>query len=74
MKEAEALCVKEVEQVSQIWEVLIDDEEIEKVKEQLHTAETKVNQLNIEMKELSLVEKMAKSIEMKRLQKQVTTL
>ena len=37
--ELEALCSKVVEQVSQSWEALIDDEELEKIMEQLHTVE-----------------------------------
>ena len=42
IEEAEALCAKEVEQVSQSYEDLIDDEELEKVKEQIHTTKEEV--------------------------------
>ena len=71
---AEALCAKEIEQVDQTWEALNDDAELEKVTEQLHTAETEVNQLKNEMNKFPLEEKMAKTVEMKKLQQQVIAL
>ena len=70
----EALCAKAVKQVSQTWEDLIDDEELNKLTEWLRIVETKVNQLKNEMKKFPLVHKMVKSTDMKRIQKQVTTL
>ena len=59
---------EELEKVYQTWEALIDDEELEKVSKQLRTVETEVTQLKNEMKKLPLVEKIAKSADMKRLQ------
>ena len=50
IEEENALCAKAAKQVSQTWEALIDDVELEKVAEQLHTAETKANQMKNEMK------------------------
>ena len=69
IEEVEELCAKAVEQVSQTWEALIDDEELEKFTKQLRIVEIEVNELRNEMKKLSLVEKMAKYANMKRLQK-----
>ena len=43
IKEAEALCAKEVKQVSHTWEALISDEELEKVNEKFYIANTEVN-------------------------------
>ena len=40
IEEVEALCAKVIKQVSQTWEALIDDAELEKLVEQLHIAET----------------------------------
>ena len=59
IKEAEALCTKAVEQVSQSEEALIDNEELLKVTEYLYTIEVEVNQLKNEVKKLQIVEKMA---------------
>ena len=74
IEEAVALRAKEVEQVSQLWEALIDDEELEKVTEQLCIAEAEVNQLKNEVKNLLIVEKMAKASDMKKLQQHVSKL
>ena len=54
IKEAEALCAKEVKQVSQTWEALINDQELKKVAEQLRTDETKANQMKNKMKKICL--------------------
>ena len=40
IEEVEALCAKVVDQFSQTWESLIDEYELEKIIEQLHTGET----------------------------------
>ena len=53
---------------------MIDDEVLEKVIEKFLTMETKVTQMKNEMKKLPLVEKMAKYVEMKKVQQQVVTL
>ena len=42
IEETEALCAKAVEKVSQTWEALINDEELEKFIERLRTIETEV--------------------------------
>ena len=45
---------KAVEKVSQTWEGLIDDEELEKVTEQLCTTKTEVTQMKNGMKKFPL--------------------
>ena len=65
-EEAETLCAKFVDQASQTWEALIDDNELEKVVEELCRVETKETQLKYEMKKLPLAEKMDKAAEMKK--------
>ena len=60
--------------MSQNWESLIDDVKLEKVTEELCTAETEVTWLKNEMKKLPLAQKMTKAVEMKKLQKQVAAL
>ena len=74
IEEMEALCAKSFEQVSQTWESLIDDEDLEKFVKQLCTSKIEVNQLKNEMKKLPLVEKMDKVVDMKKLQHQVAML
>ena len=53
---------------------MIDDDKLEKVAEELHTAETEVTPLKNEMKNLPLAKKIAKVAKMKKLQQQVTVL
>ena len=67
IEEVKALYAKKVEQVSQTWEALIDDVELNKVAKQLCIAETEVNQLQNEMNKFPLAEKMAKDADMKKL-------
>ena len=74
IEHVDTICAKAVKYVSQMWESLIDDKDLDEIIEVLRTIETKVNQLKNEMKKLSLVEKMAKSIDVKRIQQQVATL
>ena len=45
IEKVEALCAKVVEQDSQTWESLIENEELEDVTEQLPTTKTEVNQI-----------------------------
>ena len=70
----EALCAKVVEQFSQTWEALIDDEELEKVAEELITPKMEINQMRNEMKKFPLAKKLAKVEEMKKPHQQVTML
>ena len=53
---------------------MIDDEELQKVTKKLHTVEIEVNQMKNEMNKIPLAEKIAKAPEMKKVQKNVTTL
>ena len=68
IQEVEALCAKAYEQVSQSWEALIDDAELEQVTEKIYTVEMDFNKLKVELKKLPLVEKMSKATYLKILQ------
>ena len=52
----------------------MDDEELEQITEQLHTAEVDFNKLKRDLKKLLTIEKMAKVDDMKKLQQQVAKL
>ena len=67
MEEVKVLCAKAVEKVSQPWESLIDNIELEQVTEQLHTAEVDFTQLKNEVKKLSVIEKMVRVADMKKI-------
>ena len=55
IEEVEAVCAKSVDQVSQDWVALIDDEKLEKFTEQQRTIEAEVNHMKSEMKKFPLV-------------------
>ena len=74
IEEAEALCAKAVEQVSQTWEAFINDEELEQVTQQLHIAEADFNKLKNDLKKLPTTKKMSKDLDLKKLQQQVARL
>ena len=50
IEEAKAVCAKAVDQVSQDWEEIIDDAELEKVTEELGIIEANVNMMKSGMK------------------------
>ena len=68
------ICANVVDQVSQAWEVLMDDAESEKLANELVIVEGNIAQIRNEMKKLPLAQKMAKATEMRKLQQQVTVL
>ena len=72
--EAKELYAKVVKQVSQSWESLINDKELEQVTEKFHTTEEEFNKLKNDLKKLSRVEKMDKVSDMKKLHHQVSML
>ena len=74
IKEVEALCAKVVEQVSQSWEDLINDEELEQVTKKLHTVEEKFKKLKNDIDKLPMTENMSKDVDLKKLQQQVARL
>ena len=74
IEDVKALFAKAFDQVSQAWEYLINDKELEKITEQLRTVEIDVNQMKYEMKKLSLAKKMAKDAKMQKVHQQVVTL
>ena len=71
IEEAEAICVDVVYQFSRAWEALMDDAESEKLANELTTVESNISMIRNEIKQLPLVNKMDKEIEMRKLQQQV---
>ena len=55
------MCAKAVDQVSQTWEALIDNADLENVAQVLRNVDKKETQLNNQMNKLPLVQKMAKA-------------
>ena len=74
IQEAKALYAKAYEQVSQSWEALVDDKELEKVIKQFHTTKEIFNKLKNELKKLPIVEKMSNNVDFKIIQQQVARL
>ena len=68
IEEVEALCAIAVKQVSQSWESLIDDTEVEQVIEKMHAVEADFNELMYKLMNLLIVEKMSKVADMNKLQ------
>ena len=68
IEKPESFYAKDVYQVSQTWESMIDDAELEKTLEEICTAETEVTQLKSEMKKVPLAKNIPKATEMKKLQ------
>ena len=64
----EAICAKAVDQVSQTWEALMDDEESQKIVNDLTSLEENITQIRNDMNQLPLAHKMAKATEMRKLQ------
>ena len=74
IQEAKALCAKVYEQVSQAWEALMDDVELQDITKKIHEEEVSLAGLQTSLKYLSLIEKMSKVAEHKVLQQEVTKL
>ena len=74
IEEAKALCAKAAEKVSQSWEALIDDEELEQVTQQLHTVEEDINNMKNDLKKMPTTKNMRKDFGLKKLQQQVAKL
>ena len=74
IQEAEALSAKAYQQVSQSWEALVDDTELEQVTKQFHTTKESFNKLKNELKKLPIVEKMSNNVDFKIIQQKVARL
>ena len=66
--DGEKLYTKVVESISTIWEVLLEDDTGDKIKEDAQQADQKITTAKAEMKKLSLQEKVTKMDEIKQLQ------
>ena len=62
------LFIEEVEAVSAMWEVLMEDETVEKIKEDVWQADLKIDVVKEDMKKLSIKEKIANFVELQQLQ------
>ena len=67
IRQGEKLCTEAVEAVSTMWELLLDDEAIEKIKEDARETNLKITAVKVDMKKLSLKEKAGKIAELKQL-------
>ena len=67
-------CAKVVDQVSQTWETLMDDEKSQKIASDLNVLEENIAQKRNEIKKLALQQKKVKTAEMCSLQQQTTML
>ena len=74
IEESKEVCAKAVDQVSQTWEALMDDEQSQKIANELTLLEANITQIRNDMKQLPLSQKMAKEIEMRKLLQQITVL
>ena len=53
IEEAEQICAKVVDQVSQTWEALIDNEKSQRIASELTTFEANITQIKSEMKHVT---------------------
>ena len=56
------------------WEFLLENEAVEKIKEDARQADLKITTVKADMKKLSIKEKIAKVVELKQLQQEVKNL
>ena len=63
-----------VEVVSMMQEVLLDDETMDKIKEDVQQVDEKIIVLKVDMKNMLIKERSAKVIELKKLQQEVKAL
>ena len=68
IEQVEEICANAIDQVSQNQEALMDDTELEKHENELTAVETRITQIRNEMKQLPLAQKIAKAMEMRKLQ------
>ena len=74
IEDAQQACAKTMNQVSKTWEALLDDEQSQRIANELTALEANIAQIRNEMKQLPLEQKNIKTAEMCRLQQQTTTL
>ena len=68
IKQGETPCAKALEDVFMVWEVLMEDATIERIRPNMHATEEKITTEKAYMKNLAFQEKVAKMTEIKRLQ------
>ena len=65
IRKGEKLCTEEVEAILAMWEVLLEDDTGENIKENVQQAGEKITTVKEEMKKLLLKEKVTKMAEIK---------
>ena len=68
IRKGEKLYIEVVESIFMTWELLLEDEAVEKIKEDARQAELRIAMVKADMKKFSLKEKVAKVVELKQLQ------
>ena len=74
IKQGEKLCKEEIDEVSEAWEFLLEDESMEKIKEGTCQNDLKITTVKEDMKKLLIKEKIAKVAKLKQLQHPVKAL
>ena len=74
IRKGEKLCTKAVEFIPMMREVLLEDETREKIKESGRQVDEKITRAKLEMKKLSLKERVTKIVEIKQLQQEFQAL
>ena len=74
IKGREAICAKDVDNVATIWETLIEDNATEKIRKRIREIDERINAMKVDMRKLSLQQKVIKNAEIKILHQEVQTL
>ena len=67
IKQRETSCAKELEDISMVWETLMEEVTVERIRVSRHTAEEKITVEKADMKKLAFQEKVAKMSKIKKL-------
>ena len=68
IKEGEKLCKEAIDQVFATWELLLEDEKVEKIIEDLRQTKLQITSVKADMKKLHIGENIGKVVKLKKLQ------
>ena len=74
IRKGEKLYIEGIEAVSTTWEFILEDEVVEKIKEDAWKTNLNITTVKEDMKKLSIKERITKVVELKQLQQEVKTL
>ena len=74
IRQGEKLCTEAVEFIPAMWEVLMEDETMEKIKEYAQQTDLKITAVKEHMNNLSIKQRITKVTKLKQLQQEVKTL